>query len=166
MTTIKRRNRPMLFDFLMLTTVWLLLTNSYTFGNLLLAFILAYSIPVLVSGMQTHQRRVLKPLKAAKYLFVMLWDIFVSNMIVAKQVLGPMDALNPGFLAIPLDIEEPLPITLLASTISLTPGTVSTEISEDQKTLYVHALHVDNERAMIAEIKERYETPLKEIFGC
>ena len=93
-------------------------------------------------------------------------DIVVSNIVVAKQVLGVPERLQPGFVAIPLDLEEALPITILASTISLTPGTVSIEISKDRKTLYVHALHVENETDLVGRIKRRYEKPLKEIFGC
>jgi multicomponent K+:H+ antiporter subunit E len=97
---------------------------------------------------------------------MLLHDIIVSNIIVAKQVLGSPERLQPGFIVIPLDLTEALPITMLASTISLTPGTVSIEISEDQKTLYVHALHVTDESGLVDRIKHRYEKPLKEIFEC
>jgi multicomponent K+:H+ antiporter subunit E len=107
-----------------------------------------------------------RPLKAVAFLGVLLCDIVVSNIVVAKQVLGSPERLQPGFIAIPLDLTEALPITLLASTISLTPGTVSIEISEGNKTLYVHALHVACEEEMVDRIKRRYEKPLKEIFRC
>ena len=76
-----------------------------------------------------------------------------------------MRRLQPAFVAVPLDIKEELPITLLASTVSLTPGTVSSELSSDHKWLYIHALHVTDEQALIATIKSRYEAPLKEIFA-
>ena len=166
MTRTKRSWLPSVFNFVLLFVVWLLLTGSFTLGNILLAILLAWGIPFLVGGMQSETSRVKKPLKAVKYVFVLLGDIFMSNLVVAKQVLGPTHKLQPGFIAIPLDLTEALPITLLASTISLTPGTVSTELSKDLKTLYVHALHVDDEQALIQSIKQRYEKPLKEIFGC
>ncbi|MDX1267841.1 MAG: Na+/H+ antiporter subunit E, partial [Oceanisphaera sp.] len=73
---------------------------------------------------------------------------------------------SPGFIAVPLDITQDLPITLLASSISLTPGTVSIEVSEDKRWLYVHVLNLVDEAETIANIKQRYESPLKEIFGC
>ena len=155
-----------LFNFVMLLVIWLLLTNSFTIGNLLLAAILAWFIPSLVGNLQTDTQHVRRPLKALKYLIILFWDILVSSMIVAKQVMGPSHLLRPGFVTVPLELEEPLPITLLASTISLTPGTVSTDLSEDHSVLFVHALHVDNEAELVAEIKQRYEQPLKEIFGC
>ncbi len=160
-----RRYRPRVFNFVLLFVVWILLTDI-TFGNMLLAAILAYLIPMVVGSLQSAAPRVAKPLKGAGYVLVLLGDIIVSNIVVAKQVLGSLDKLEPGFIAIPLELRQPLPITLLASTISLTPGTVSTEVSADKRTLYVHALNVENEPKLIAHIKHRYETPLKEIFEC
>lgn len=166
MTATSRRMFPSAFNFVLLFSVWILLTNSFSFGNILLAVILAWFIPFLISGLQTRTVRVKKPLKAAKYVLILLWDVLVSNLIVARQVVGNVHKLHPGFVAVPLDMTEPLPVTLLASTITLTPGTVSTEISSDMSVLYVHALNVPNEEELIAQIKERYEAPLKEIFGC
>jgi multicomponent K+:H+ antiporter subunit E len=166
MTRTNRRWLPSAFNFVLLFTVWLFLTNSFTAGNILLAIILAWLIPFMVADLQLQTSTVKKPAKAAKYVLMLLWDIIVSNVVVAKQVLGSMHKLQPGFIAIPLDMSEPLPITLLASSISLTPGTVSTDISADLKTLYVHSLNVENEAELIAQIKSRYEAPLKEIFGC
>jgi multicomponent K+:H+ antiporter subunit E len=66
----------------------------------------------------------------------------------------------------PLDLREDFSITLLASTVSLTPGTVSADVSADRGTLLIHALDVADEAALIAQIKQRYEAPLKEIFEC
>lgn len=164
--TDRRTFVPSAFNFVLLFGVWLLLTHTFTLGNVILAAALAWVIPVGVSSLQTATPAVKKPLRAAAYVLVLIGDIIVSNMVVAKQVLGPPGNLRPGFIAIPLDLKEPLPITLLASTISLTPGTVSTEVSEDNQTLYLHALHVDDESQLVDRIKQRYEKPLKEIFGC
>lgn len=166
MTSTTKRLLPSAFNFGLLFVVWLLLTNSFSVGNILLAVLLAWGIPVLVGGMQSTTSRVRRPDLAVRYLLVLLYDIVVSNLIVAKQVLGPLHYLRPGFIVIDLDMREPLPITLLASTISLTPGTVSTEVSKDRSKLYVHALHVEDEADLVAQIKQRYEKPLKEIFGC
>jgi multicomponent K+:H+ antiporter subunit E len=145
---------------------WLLLTHRFTFGNFVLAAILSWLIPWGVSRVRTEATSVQKPLKFVFFMGLLLGDIIVSNIVVAKQVLGSPERLQPGFITIPLDLTEALPITMLASTISLTPGTVSIEISEDQKTLYVHALHVTDEKMLIERIKYRYERPLKEIFEC
>jgi multicomponent K+:H+ antiporter subunit E len=116
--------------------------------------------------MTTERPRIKKPMLAISYVFLVLKDIISANFSVALLVVGPLKKLSPGFVAVPLDIETELGITLLASTVSLTPGTVSAEISEDQKWLYVHALHLENPEELIEEVKSRYEAPLKEIFGC
>jgi multicomponent K+:H+ antiporter subunit E len=162
----RRRYFPDPFNFTLLFVVWLLLTHQFTIGNILLAAILAWLISLAVSRVRTVAVPVKKPLKMIAFFWLLLIDIIVSNIVVAKQVLGAPERLRPGFIIIPLDLKEALPITILASTISLTPGTVSIEVSKDRKTLYVHALHVDSESKLVDRIKYRYEKPLKEIFGC
>jgi multicomponent K+:H+ antiporter subunit E len=101
-----------------------------------------------------------------RFVLVVHWDILTANMAVAILILGPPRRLRPGFVELPLDLTDEFAITLLASTISLTPGTVSADVSEDRRTLLIHALDVDDQDAMIRQIKQRYERPLKEIFEC
>jgi len=72
--------------------------------------------------------------------------------------------LRPVFVEVPLALETDLAISLLANTISLTPGTVSARLSADKRTLVVHTLDTGDAAALVAEIKQRYETPLKKIF--
>jgi len=145
---------------------WLLLNNSVAPGHILLAIIFAIFIPRFCAPLQTQQPRGHKPVLIARYCGILLWDIVVANLRVAKLVLGRNSELNPAFIAVPLDMRDALPITLLASTISLTPGTLSADVSEDRAWIYVHALDVDDEAELINEIKTRYERPLKEIFEC
>ncbi|MEP4546264.1 MAG: Na+/H+ antiporter subunit E [Saccharospirillum sp.] len=161
-----KRLLPFPYLSLLLLIVWLLMNNSMSPGQILLGLIFALLIPLGTSSMRKNQPTLKKPLSAAKYLLMLMGDIIVSNVEVAIQVLGPVRKINPGFIAVPLDITQDLPITLLASSISLTPGTVSIEVSEDKRWLYVHVLNLVNEADTIANIKQRYESPLKEIFGC
>ena len=90
----------------------------------------------------------------------------MANWVVARMILRPTERLQPAFFVLPLSVHEDFVITLLASTVSLTPGTVSADVSADRRHLLIHALHVDDEQLAIAQIKQRYETPLKEIFAC
>lgn len=145
---------------------WLLLNNSVAPGHLLLALVFAIFIPRFCAPLQSKQPNGHKPILILRYFGVLLWDILVANLRVAKLVLGRNRELAPAFIAVPLDMRDALPITILASTISLTPGTLSADVSEDNAWLYVHALDVDDEAELIAEIKTRYERPLKEIFEC
>lgn len=148
-----------------LLLLWLLLNNSLSAGNIVLGVLLGLLIPQSTAGLQRF-RPVQRYSLALKYTIVLLRDIIVSNIEVAIQVLGPLQKLTPGFIAIPLDLTSDLPITLLASSISLTPGTVSVEVSKDHRWLYVHVLNITDPEESIQTIKERYERPLKEIFAC
>ncbi|MBA4501018.1 Na+/H+ antiporter subunit E [Marinobacterium marinum] len=157
---------PMPVHSVLLFVVWLLLNNTLAPGHLVLGAFLALAIPLLCAPLQTPQPIVHRPLLAIRYAFRVLGDIVVANIEVALLVMGPMRKLRPSFVAVPLDITSDLPLTVLASTVSLTPGTVSAELSDDQRWLYVHALHLTDEQALIETIKTRYEAPLKEIFAC
>lgn len=149
---------------ILLLVVWLLLNNTVAPGHLVLGSIIAIIIPWLTQPLMTPRPGIRKFGLAFRYLIVLLYDIVRSNIQVALLICKPMRSLRPGMLAIPLELKDELSITILASTISLTPGTVSAEISEDRHWLYVHALHVEDEASTIARIKHRYERPLREIY--
>lgn len=103
--------------------------------------------------------------KMFRYVIVVIWDILIANIQVAKVVLFvPNDKLKPAWITIPLDLKQPEAITILAGTITLTPGTVSADLSETGRHLLVHVLHTDDPAAEVATIKSRYEARLKEIF--
>lgn len=168
---------PTPFRSLLLFVVWLLLNNSLAPGHLILAAFLAVVIPLVVSPFSTKQPRIVKPGLALRHLLLVLYDIITANVQVAILILGPTKRLTPGFVKIPLDLTHSMPITILASTVSLTPGTVSAEVyplseslSEDQiseqRFLLIHVLNLTDEQALIDTIKQRYEAPLLEIFQC
>jgi multicomponent K+:H+ antiporter subunit E len=153
---------PVLSVLLLIT--WLLLNNTIAMGHVVLGSILAILVPWFTSSFWP-EKICLGSLKVMiKFFFVVMYDIVVANIAVARLILGPNSSLNPGFLEVHLDIVHPLGISVLASTISLTPGTVSSDLSPDRKILIVHALHIIDEKTEIQEIKNRYEKPLMEIF--
>lgn len=160
-----RKISPLPIHALFLLIVWLLL-NDFTAGHMVLGAILAIGITWLTSPLSDPHPSIKKPLLAIQYIGKVLKDIVVSNFVVAKQVLQANSKLKPGFIAMPLDMNAPFPLAVLASTISLTPGTVSADFSDDMKVLYIHVLNLDDENKLISELKVRYEAPLKEIFGC
>jgi multicomponent K+:H+ antiporter subunit E len=93
-----------------------------------------------------------------------LGDIVLSNIEVARRILGRESRIHPAFVWIPLDITNPHGIAALAGIITMTPGTLSAELSPDNRHLLVHCFHLDDAEATIAQIKQRYESPLREIF--
>ena len=151
---------------LCLLFVWMLLVDSSSLGQWLLGALLGCLIPLLTQLFWITPPRVYRPVKLCLFLLRVLGDIVVANLQVAKLILGPVERLRPAFVEIPMLLEDDLALTMLASVISLTPGTVSADLSDDRKTLLVHSLDVADEDALIAEIKSRYEAPLLEVFTC
>ncbi|PCJ84263.1 MAG: Na+/H+ antiporter subunit E [Thiotrichaceae bacterium] len=149
---------------IMLWLIWLLLNNTVSPGHIVLGLVFAVLIPLLTSGFWPEKVSIKSPLTLLKFLIIVLFDIIIANVMVAKLILGSNKNLKPAFFYIDLDIQTPLGISLLANTISLTPGTVSCDLSTDRRHLLVHALHVEDVPDAIKQIKQRYETPLKKVF--
>lgn len=150
----------------LLFAIWLLVNNSVSPGHLVLATVLALVIPPLVQGLKESQPSIKKPLLAVRYLFVVLSDILIASFQVAYLTLGPIKKMRPGFVAVPIDIKDTLPLTLLASTVTLTPGSLGCGFSADYRWLYIHVINLKDPQEIIDTVKNRYEAPIKEIFGC
>lgn len=147
-----------------LAILWLLLVNHLSAGHIVLGALLGWLIPFATSGFWPEQIRIRHPLTLLRYLAVFLYDIVRGSFHVAYLILRGPARLRPAFIQVPLALRTDLAISLLANTISLTPGTVSALLSEDKHTLIVHTLDTGDAAALVAEIKQRYEVPLKQIF--
>lgn len=143
---------------------WLVMSASFDLSQILLGMLLGLAVPLFAGRLDREFARIGSLRPVPKLIAVVLWDILVSNLRVAAQVLGPERRLKPGFVWVPLDIGNIHGIAALTSFITLTPGTVSAALSEDRRHLLVHVLHLEDADALIAEIKARYEAPLMEIF--
>lgn len=153
---------------LVLLAVWLLAFDGISAGLVLLGVLVAVAIPLLTREFWPDYPAIRNQMVLWRLLAVFVWDIVVANLTVARQILGPANRLRPGFIIVPVEIEQPLVAALFTSMISLTPGTVSSNLSGDRSLLLVHKLDLDPAEtdAVIAEIKARYEAPLKEVFAC
>jgi multicomponent K+:H+ antiporter subunit E len=151
---------------LFLVLVWQLIMNNLAFGTLVMGFLLAWGIPMLTHRFWPNPPRLHRPMVLLRFTLRVLGDILTANLEVAKLILGPSSRLQPAFVEYPLELTHDFAISLLCSTVSLTPGTVSADISEDRRTLLIHGLDVADEQALIDTIKQRYEQPLLEVFEC
>lgn len=106
-----------------------------------------------------------KSAKTLRYLIVFLFEVVKANVDVVKIVLSPKLNMTPGIIAYKMEVKTDAGITLLANSITLTPGTLSVDISEDRKTLYIHALHIEDARALEQSIRDSLEKYSKEILG-
>ena len=156
--------QPLLSLFLLF--IWLLLMNDLGLGHWLMGALLGWLIPLLTHLFWERTPKLYKPVKLCLFFLRILGDIVFANLQVAKLIIGSTAKLRPAFVEVPLDTDNEFVITVLASVVSLTPGTVSADISADRRTLLVHGLDVEDRAALVASIKQRYEAPLKEIFGC
>jgi multicomponent K+:H+ antiporter subunit E len=156
---------PHPFLTLILTAVWVLLQNQISAGMVVFGLILGIIIPIITAAWWPDRPSGFRLFKMIPYSLMVLWDIMVANVQVAWIVLTKPNArLKPAWIVVPLDLKEPEAITVLAGTITLTPGTVSADLSDEGHSLLVHVLHTEDPEAAVESIKTRYEARLKEIF--
>ena len=149
----------------LVTLVFILLMNALTPGVVVLGLMLGIAIPLLTAPFWPGRPRLKAPIAIAEYTVLVLWDIVVSNVEVARLILFRRgDSLRTHYVAVPLDLSTPEAIAMLAGTITMTPGTVSADLSADGKALLVHCLETADPQATVATIKARYERRLKRIF--
>ncbi len=146
--------------------LWAVITNAASAALLLLGGVLAIALPRLTAPFWPDPPSLVRPWRAVRFLAVFLVDIFTANWRVARQVVGPLHHLSPALVEVPLDLRDPFLATLLSSIVSLTPGTVAIDVDQERWVLLVHALDAPDPQALVREIKERYEDPLREMFAC
>jgi multicomponent K+:H+ antiporter subunit E len=149
---------------LVLGLAWLLLQQSLAPAQLLWAVVLALALPRLVHGFIGDSVRVQAPATVLRLAGVVLWDILLSNLTVARLTLDPRAEARPTWVDFPLQATHPTAVTLLATIITITPGTVSCVVDEARGLILVHALDCDDPDALVAQIRQRYERPLRRIF--
>ena len=143
---------------------WLLMNDEISVGQVVMALVLALVIPPFAARLDREFARIGRLRSVPRMLGVLVWVIVQANVTVALQVLGPERKIRPGFIWVPLDIDNIHGIAALTSIITLTPGTVSSALSDDRRHLLVHVLNLDDADDVIRQIKTRYEAPLMEIF--
>lgn len=150
---------------ILLSMLWALLTGNVSEGNLALGFILGYgALWLLYPSTGKTSSYFQKTLQSIRFILFFTKELIVSSWRVATDVIKPLPQMRPGVIGIPLDAETDLEITLLANVISLTPGTLSLEVSKDRKILYIHAMYVVNPDDLRKEIKDGLERRLLELL--
>lgn len=153
-----------LFMNTLLALAWAALTGTFNPTNLIFGFVLGY-------GALFVARRALGPTdyfqkvwRAISFALFFLWELIIANLRVARDVLTPHNYMKPRVIAIPLDARTDAEITALAYVISLTPGTLSLDVSSDRRVLFIHALYAPDADAVRREIKQGFERRLLELM--
>jgi multicomponent K+:H+ antiporter subunit E len=165
MRILRRRVSPVLV--LALTGIWLLLNQTLAPGQLVLGLALSILLGWFASALRPLRARLHRVDLAARLALVVFRDIVRSNFGVARIVLGLVRdrEIHSGFLEVPLELRDPHGLAALAAIVTSTPGTVWSGLSPDGRTLTLHVLDLRDEGEWIRLIKERYERPLRRIFG-
>ncbi|MEP1580914.1 MAG: Na+/H+ antiporter subunit E [Marinobacter sp.] len=160
---LDRLSFPQPYLSLILFAIWQFLSDGVSGASVVLGLVLAWMIPQLTRGFWPDPSSFARPWKLPPYLVIVLYDILVASVSVARLILSGREP-KPILVSYPLELTHPLAISMLASTISLTPGTVSADVSDDRTLLLIHALDAESDEEVIDAIRTRYEARLKEMF--
>lgn len=161
-----RWNRLLPHPFLsgVLAVVWVLLNNRLDAMSLMGGLVMGVLIPAVTTRFWPGAPRVVRPGAWLRLLGRLLADILTANLSVAAIILRPGYRPRSALVDYPLSVRDAVPVTLLSSIISLTPGTVTVDVDRSRRLLRIHCLDLDDEQALVARIRGRYEALLEEIF--
>lgn len=151
---------------LLLALAWAVSTGLFTVPNFVVGFVVGYFILMFAQKAIGPSDYFAKVPQVVRFFLFYLGQMLLSNLRVAYDVVTPRHHMKPGVIAVPLDVETDAEITLLANLITLTPGTLSLDLSSDRRVLYVHAMYIDNGDVELArrQIKEGLERRVLEVL--
>jgi multicomponent Na+:H+ antiporter subunit E len=149
---------------LLLAIVWAAITGSASFLNLVFGFVLSALALAIVRESYGGVLYLGRIRRILALLLLFLRELAKSAWAVAVTVMSPKMDVKPGIFAFPLTVDRDFEIALLANLITLTPGTLSVDVSDDRKTLYVHALDCSDPEAVKRDIAEGFERRILEAF--
>jgi multicomponent Na+:H+ antiporter subunit E len=150
---------------LLLALAWVALTGQFTPTNLVAGFVLSHLLLWLTQRTGEPAPYFVKARQVVSFALFFLWQMIKANVHVAARVLSPRFRMHPGVIAIPLEVQTDAEITLLANLITLTPGTLSIDVSADRKVLYVHTMDLGNDPDEYRElIKQGFERRVREVL--
>jgi multicomponent Na+:H+ antiporter subunit E len=148
---------------ILLAALWSVLTGTLTATNFVIGFLLGLIVLAIVGRALGRPLYVTGLWRGVVLLFVFLWELLVSSLRVTYDVLSPGHNYKPAIIAVPIDLDKDVQITLLANLVSLTPGTLSLDVSRDKKTLFIHSMNAPDPEALRQSIKNSFERRIKEL---
>lgn len=149
---------------LVLAVLFAAVIGSFTLGWLVIGFALGTLAMWVTKPLYGKQSTYfLRGARLIKLMIYFLYELVVSSVRVVWDVITPQHISRPGIVAVPLDAKTDTEIMLVANLISLTPGTLSLDVSEDRSTLYVHAMFIEDVDQTIRDMKDGMERRLLEV---
>jgi multicomponent Na+:H+ antiporter subunit E len=149
---------------ILLALLWVAMNGQFTPANFAVGLGLGLLILLVTRraiGAPHYIRKVGQVINLALFF---IWELMLANLRVAYDVMTPRHHMQPGVIGVPLDARTDLEITVLANLISLTPGTLSLDVSADRTTLYIHAMYLDDVDAVRRKIKDGFERRVLEVL--
>lgn len=149
---------------LLLSFLWVALTGSLSYSGFVFGFILGFFVLWIMNKNEEDRRYFYRIPKIFSFLFYFLYQMLKANIEVAYDVITPKYFFRPGVVRYPLSARSDFEINVLSTLISLTPGTLILDVSEDKKALYIHAMYLKSPEAFVRQLKEGMEKRLLEIL--
>lgn len=149
---------------LVLALVWAAVLGELTLGNLAAGFVLGFAILAAAGGLLGSAGYVAKLPRVLEFFVFFFGQLLLSSVRVAVDIVTPRHRARPGIVAVPLDAKTDTEITLLANFVSLTPGSLSLDVSDDRRTLFVHLMFLEDAETARREIKEGFERRILELL--
>ncbi|MBO0602170.1 Na+/H+ antiporter subunit E [Sporosarcina sp. E16_3] len=143
--------------------VWMFMSTSFTASTFVIGLLIGLLLIIITRRFFTERLYIWRLWAAFKLALLFFKELTLSNISVLKLILRPKMNIQPMIFALPTDLEHDWEITLLSSLITLTPGTIVLYVSDDQRTLYIHAIDVDDVDDAIDSIKNSFEKAIKEV---
>ena len=149
---------------IILTLIWVALTGSFSYVNLFMGFVISFFVLWIISMDSPDRRYFTIAFKIIGFFFYFLYEMLKANFQVAYEVMTSNLHMKPGIIRMELEARTDLEITLLASLISLTPGTLVLDVSDDKSVMYIHGMYLEDRAKFIESIKSGLEKPLLSIM--
>lgn len=149
-----------------LALIWVGLTGKVTLPAFVVGLVLGFIIIKIFGkrSLQVLKLNVRHYVPLVQLFFIFLYELLIANLTVLVKVFSPKLNIKPGIIKVPIEVEGPFWITTLANMITLTPGTLTVEVSPDNDYFYVHCLNIDNEESIISDIKDTFEKKILEVY--
>lgn len=149
---------------ILLALAWMAGTEAFTAVNFVVGLVLGYLVLFMASPRERRSTYFIKVWRCISFVIFAITELVKANIQMARWTVGPLRGLKPAILAVPLEPDmTDTEISILANLITLTPGTLSLDISNDRSVLFVHFMHVEDPEAEKAAIRDGFERRLLEI---
>ena len=149
---------------LILALAWVAATGRFSFNNLLVGFAMGFLVLFFSRRVVGSPNYFVKVRQVVGLILFFIWELILANLRVAYDVITPRHRMRPGVIAIPLEAKTDIEITILSNLITLTPGTLSLDVSADRRVLYIHAMYIDDIDDVRRKIKNGFERRVLEVL--